>query len=74
MLAITDHTYIIYDGKMLIEGDSHTIANDPQVRKFFSWGKIFTEPIVSNPRSHIFRRSTFAGSSTPKGETTNLFS
>ncbi|MDZ7302175.1 MAG: LPS export ABC transporter ATP-binding protein [candidate division KSB1 bacterium] len=34
-LAITDRAYIIYDGKILIEGDSFTIGNDPQAREFF---------------------------------------
>jgi len=34
-LEITDRAYIIYDGKILIEGDSATIANDPKAREFF---------------------------------------
>ena len=34
-LSITDRAYILHDGKILIEGDAKTIANDPVARKFY---------------------------------------
>jgi lipopolysaccharide export system ATP-binding protein len=34
-LAITDRAYIMHQGRILVSGDSETIANDPQARKFY---------------------------------------
>lgn len=34
-LEITDRAYIIQDGKIMIEGDSREIANDPMAKKFY---------------------------------------
>jgi lipopolysaccharide export system ATP-binding protein len=34
-LSITDRAYILHEGKILIEGDAKTIANDPVARKFY---------------------------------------
>jgi len=34
-LEITDRAYIIHDGRILIEGDSHTIAGDVKARRIF---------------------------------------
>lgn len=34
-LAITDRAYIMHDGRILVEGDSREIANDPVARKFY---------------------------------------
>ena len=34
-LAITDRAYIIHQGKLLISGNSDTIADDPIARKFY---------------------------------------
>ena len=35
-LSIVDTAYIISEGKVLLEGDADTIANDPTARKFYS--------------------------------------
>ena len=34
-LAITDHAYIMYGGKILIGGDSQGIFNDPEARRLY---------------------------------------
>ncbi|MEG1345720.1 MAG: ATP-binding cassette domain-containing protein, partial [Acidaminococcaceae bacterium] len=34
-LSIVDKAYILSDGKILIAGDSQTIANDPMARKYY---------------------------------------
>jgi lipopolysaccharide export system ATP-binding protein len=34
-LGITDRAYIIHQGKVLMEGDAQTIANDPTAKKFY---------------------------------------
>jgi lipopolysaccharide export system ATP-binding protein len=34
-LAITDRAYIIHQGKLLLSGNSDTIADDPTARKFY---------------------------------------
>lgn len=34
-LSITDRAYIIHEGKLLLSGDSHEIANDPTARKYY---------------------------------------
>lgn len=34
-LAITDRAYIMHDGRILVSGDSDTIAADPIARKFY---------------------------------------
>lgn len=34
-LQIVDRAYILSEGKILLEGDSHTIANSPVAKKFY---------------------------------------
>jgi len=34
-LAITDHAYIMYDGRVLISGTSDELARDPEARKIY---------------------------------------
>lgn len=34
-LSITDHAYLLYEGKILKEGDSEFLANDPEARKLY---------------------------------------
>ena len=34
-LEITDRAYIIHKGKLMISGDSKTVANDPEAKKFY---------------------------------------
>ena len=34
-LSIVDKAYILADGKILLHGDSHTIAHDPVARKYY---------------------------------------
>ncbi len=34
-LAITDRAYILHEGRILVSGPSHTIANDEQARRFY---------------------------------------
>lgn len=34
-LAITDRAYIMHEGRILVSGDSDTIASDPVARKFY---------------------------------------
>jgi lipopolysaccharide export system ATP-binding protein len=34
-LPLTERAYLIYDGKILVEGDQHTLLNDPGARKFY---------------------------------------
>ncbi|GAB4372383.1 MAG: hypothetical protein Kow0042_15680 [Calditrichia bacterium] len=34
-LSITDHAYLLFDGKILKEGDSEFLANDPEARKLY---------------------------------------
>ncbi|MGM9583748.1 MAG: LPS export ABC transporter ATP-binding protein, partial [Phascolarctobacterium sp.] len=34
-LSIVDRAYILADGKILLQGDSNTIANDPIARKYY---------------------------------------
>ncbi len=43
-LRITDRAYIINQGKVIAEGDSRTIVNDPQVRAVYL-GSSFGEGI-----------------------------
>ncbi len=40
-LAITDRSYIMYDGRILISGSAHELANDPEARKIYL-GERFT--------------------------------
>lgn len=34
-LSITDHAYLLFEGKVLKQGDSETLANDPEARKLY---------------------------------------
>ncbi|GAB4333581.1 MAG: LPS export ABC transporter ATP-binding protein [Calditrichia bacterium] len=34
-LSITDHSYLLFEGKILKEGDSEALANDPEARKLY---------------------------------------
>lgn len=34
-LSITDHSYLLFEGKILKEGTSETLANDPEARKLY---------------------------------------
>ena len=34
-LSITDHAYLMFEGKVLKEGDSEFLANDPEARKLY---------------------------------------
>ncbi len=34
-LPLTERAYLIYDGKILVEGDEQTLLNDPSARKFY---------------------------------------
>ena len=34
-LSITDHAYLLFEGKILKEGNSETLANDPEARKLY---------------------------------------
>ena len=34
-LPLTERAYLIYDGKILVEGDQNTLLNDPNARKFY---------------------------------------
>lgn len=34
-LSITDHAYLLFEGKVLKEGDSDALANDPEARKLY---------------------------------------
>lgn len=34
-LSITDHAYLLYEGKILKQGDSEFLANDPEARKLY---------------------------------------
>ncbi len=34
-LSITDHAYLLYEGRILKEGDSEYLANDPEARKLY---------------------------------------
>lgn len=34
-LSITDHSYLLFDGKILIKGTAEELATDPQVRKVY---------------------------------------
>ncbi len=34
-LSITDHAYLLFEGKILKEGDSEALANDPEARKLY---------------------------------------
>jgi len=34
-LSITDHAYLLYEGKILKQGDSEFLANYPEVRKLY---------------------------------------
>ncbi|MBN2366816.1 MAG: LPS export ABC transporter ATP-binding protein [Calditrichaeota bacterium] len=34
-LSITDHAYLLFEGKILKEGDSEALANDPEARKMY---------------------------------------
>ncbi len=34
-LEITDRAYIIYDGKILLQGTSDSLVNDPRVRQVY---------------------------------------
>ncbi|MEM0965177.1 MAG: LPS export ABC transporter ATP-binding protein [Verrucomicrobiota bacterium] len=34
-LEITDRSYLLYEGKVLCEGDRNTLLNDPSARKFY---------------------------------------
>ena len=34
-LSITDHAYLLYEGRILKEGNSEFLANDPEARKLY---------------------------------------
>ena len=34
-LSITDHAYLLFEGKVLKEGNSEFLANDPEARKLY---------------------------------------
>ena len=38
-LSITDHAFLLFEGKVLKEGDSEALANDPEARKLYLGAK-----------------------------------
>jgi lipopolysaccharide export system ATP-binding protein len=34
-LEITDHAYLIYDARVLLSGDAHTLINDPKAKELY---------------------------------------
>jgi len=34
-LSITDHAFLLFEGKILKEGNSEALANDPEARKLY---------------------------------------
>ncbi|QDP85967.1 LPS export ABC transporter ATP-binding protein [Chryseobacterium sp. SNU WT5] len=71
-LAITDKTYIMFEGRILKEGLPHDLANDPQVREAYLGENFVYQDILSKPKKRSFVYNIWAGNFDSKNQFQNF--
>ena len=67
-LAITDKTYIMFEGRILKEGLPHDLANDPQVREAYLGENFVYQDILNKPKKREFIYNIWAGNFDSKSQ------
>jgi lipopolysaccharide export system ATP-binding protein len=67
-LAITDKTYIMFEGKILKEGLPYDLANDPQVRDAYLGENFVYQDILNKPKKKTFVYNIWAGNFDSKNQ------
>lgn len=71
-LAITDKTYIMFEGRILKEGLPHDLANDPQVREAYLGENFVYQDILNKPKKRSFVYNIWAGNFDSKNQFQNF--
>ena len=67
-LAITDKTYIMFEGRILKEGLPQDLANDPQVREAYLGENFVYQDILNKPKMRSFIYNIWAGNFDSKNQ------
>jgi lipopolysaccharide export system ATP-binding protein len=67
-LAITNKTYIMFEGKILKEGFPEDLANDPQVREAYLGENFVYQSIFDKPKSKTYAYNIWAGNFESKSQ------
>lgn len=71
-LAITNKTYIMFEGKILKEGFPEDLANDPQVREAYLGENFVYQSIFDKPKSKTYAYNIWAGNFESKAQFENF--
>jgi lipopolysaccharide export system ATP-binding protein len=67
-LAITNKTYIMFEGRILKEGLPEDLANDPQVREAYLGENFVYQSILDKPKKRKFAYNIWAGNFDSKSQ------
>ena len=67
-LAITNKTYIMFEGKILKEGLPEELANDPQVREAYLGENFVYQSIFDKPKNKTYAYNMWAGNFESKSQ------
>ena len=67
-LAITNKTYIMFEGKILKEGLPEDLANDPQVREAYLGENFVYQSILDKPKKKKYAYNIWAGNFDSKSQ------
>ncbi|MCW3159843.1 LPS export ABC transporter ATP-binding protein [Chryseobacterium sp. WLa1L2M3] len=67
-LAITNKTYIMFEGKILKEGLPEDLANDPQVREAYLGENFVYQSILDKPKTKTYAYNIWAGNFDSKSQ------
>lgn len=67
-LAITNKTYIMFEGKILKEGLPEELANDPQVREAYLGENFVYQSILDKPKKKTYAYNIWAGNFESKSQ------
>lgn len=71
-LAITNKTYIMFEGKILKEGLPEDLANDPQVREAYLGENFVYQSILDKPKKKKYAYNIWAGNFDSKSQLQNF--
>lgn len=71
-LAITNKTYIMFEGRILKEGLPEDLANDPQVREAYLGENFVYQSILDKPKKRKFAYNIWAGNFDSKSQFQNF--
>ncbi|MBB4806149.1 lipopolysaccharide export system ATP-binding protein [Chryseobacterium defluvii] len=71
-LAITNKTYIMFEGRILKEGLPEDLANDPQVREAYLGENFVYQSILDKPKKKSYAYNIWAGNFDSKSQLQNF--